>query len=72
LEADVAKVHKVMLTGEQFRLLVRGEILKIMVGPIGQTDTVELALTDVGFEIMRHYVQEAENDAKNPPLAEVR
>ena len=57
-------VHKVMLTGEQFRKLVKGEICKIATGPIGEKEIIELGLSDIGFGVMRNYLTEAEHEAK--------
>lgn len=62
----MSTIHKVSLSGEQFRKLVKGEVLKIMMGPVGEQEVIELSCIDIGFGVMKDSVIEAERDSKNP------
>jgi hypothetical protein len=58
----MSTVYKVILTGEQFRVLVKGEVLKVMTGPIGDRDVIELALSDIGLGVMKSCIEDQEKE----------
>jgi hypothetical protein len=70
----MAMVYKVLLDSNQFRKLVKGEILEIWSGAVvGEHEKIELGLSDLGFGIMKNAIQEAENEARtssNPVIPE--
>jgi hypothetical protein len=55
------KPIKISLTGKQFAALVMGDVVRIE--GENQPD-VELLLNDIGFDIMKEYVNDAERERR--------
>lgn len=60
---------RISLTGEDYRKLVAGEVTKISIANIifavgkeymRDVDTIAISLSEIGFPVMKHYVEEAE------------
>jgi hypothetical protein len=70
----MSTVYKVLLDSKQFKKLVKGEILEIWSGAVvGEHEKIELALSDLGFGIMKNAIQEAQDEARassNPAIPE--
>jgi hypothetical protein len=52
---------RIALNGEAFRKLVRGEEI-VLISPSNPADPVHIILSDIGFEIMHHMIDEAEEE----------
>ncbi len=54
---------KVSLFSKDFRDLVKGQVLKVVEKTEKDTYTVEITLTDIGFNVMRECIREVQENS---------
>ena len=53
---------RIALNGEDFRKLVMGNVVDLV--EVRTQTRIDILLEDIGFSVMRHYIEEAERAAK--------